>query len=100
MTREHAKELLPIITAFANGEEIQVETFNKAGTWGRVEDPNFQADPSAYRIAPKSRKVWVNEYDNGDLGNTHKDKREADAENWRCNAIRVACHEIELPPLP
>ena len=97
MTREHAKELLPIITAFANGEDVE---YNDGGKWIQLNHPSFLDEPSDYRIAPKPRKVWVNEYENGDLGNTHKTGAAAYTESQMCSLKLVACHEIELPPLP
>lgn len=95
MTREHAKKILPIITAFANGEEVQYEPLNKMGKWGSVQDPGFQADPSAYRIAPKPRVIFVNEYDS-ELFSTWQTRSAADAVAL---VSRVACHEITIPPL-
>ena len=56
MTREEAKQLLPIITAFANGEEIEfLVSDNK---WSRVSSsPLFSLDPQDYRIKPKLKRV-------------------------------------------
>jgi len=59
MTREKAKELLPIITAWANGEAIQIKT---GSVWAEPHSPQFDCDPSDYRIKPKPRKpleCWV-----------------------------------------
>ena len=95
MTREHAKELLPIITAFANGEDVQIHTTSEQ--WLSMEKLNFEKPLSQYRIKPKPRKVWVIEYDDGELHMaTNKDQRD----NGFLDSGRIACHEIELPPLP
>ena len=101
MTREHAKELLPIITAFANGEDVQFRV-SDTSNWQSREGPDFSGSPRLYRIAPKPRKVWVNIYpdDNDDcdiVANCFRSKEAAD--NAALNG-RIACHEIELPPLP
>lgn len=59
MNREQAKELLPIIQAFAEGKTIQVKSSD--GLWYGREDENcefnFNADPQVYRIKsePKYR---------------------------------------------
>ena len=59
MTRENAKELLPIIQAFAEGKTIQVKASD--GLWygreGENCELNFNADPQVYRIKsePKYR---------------------------------------------
>jgi len=99
MTREHAKQLLPIITAFANGEEVQgfEEVSNE---WVTLHQPSFLDCAKAYRIAPKPRKVWVNEYPTEDgkcliMAHDTKDRADRDA-----TSRRVACYELELPPLP
>lgn len=98
MTREHAKELLPIITAFANGEDIQMWEADK---WWPNNEPMFNLPISRYRIAPKPRKVWVNEYPAQYGGDaqllTHPSREIADR---LATVRRVACYELELPPLP
>ena len=55
MTREEAKELLPIIQAFAEGEDIQIAT---AGEWKDVDESwaiLFTEPPHCYRIKPKQK---------------------------------------------
>ena len=53
MTREEAKELLPIIQAYADGKTI--EFYN--GEWKIVglKDPYFNCAPSCYRIKPEPK---------------------------------------------
>lgn len=57
MTPQLAKELLPVITAYANGERIQ---FNSCGRWEDANfSPNFTEPPEQYRIAPKPvTRAW------------------------------------------
>ena len=52
MTREKAKELLPIIQAFAEGKTIQIKALD--GLWhdDNVGDIRFYAKPKNYRIKP------------------------------------------------
>ena len=52
MTREEAKEMLPIIQAFAEGKTIEFRTIE--GTWEELPDPLFQ-NPYKYRIKPEPR---------------------------------------------
>ncbi len=59
MTREHAKELLPIITAFANGETIQFRIDNTWITQTADADFDFSLNPSDYRIKPKPREWFL-----------------------------------------
>lgn len=60
MTREQAKELLPIITAFAEGKNIQWllpdDTF-----WRDIEDDDIQEPMENYkwRIKPEPREFWL-----------------------------------------
>lgn len=55
MTKEEAKELLPIITAFAEGEEVQMK--DNRGRWDTLVNPDFTRGPKNYRIksTPKYR---------------------------------------------
>ena len=52
ITRENAKELLPIIKAYSEGKQIQYFEF---GEWIDKEYPNFTDLPSFYRIKPKTK---------------------------------------------
>lgn len=65
MTREQAKELLPIITAYAEGKEVQIlkRLTNK---WVDCPRPLFESvvgEPAfrnyQYRIKPKMREFWL-----------------------------------------
>ena len=59
MNRQHWKDLLPIITAFANGERVEMVT-PKQG-WLADEDYAFDSLPENYRIAP--RTIRIGNYD-------------------------------------
>ena len=50
MTREEAKELLPIIQAFAEGKTIEVLHHN--GGWTESDKVYFNLPPNHYRIKP------------------------------------------------
>ena len=55
MTREEAKELLPIMQAFAEGKTIQIK---KEGDWfevGENTEVYFSESPSDYRIKPQQK---------------------------------------------
>ena len=51
MTRKHAKELLPILQAYADGKTIQ--TILPNGKWIDCEKPDFNCNISFYRIKPE-----------------------------------------------
>lgn len=56
MTREEAKELLPIIQAFAEGKDIQMRNITDDG-WDDIDDDrmSFCAKAVAYRIKPEPK---------------------------------------------
>lgn len=57
MTPQRAKELLPIITAFAEGKTIQY--LNTSNEWEADEDLNFGSTPFRYRIKPEPKlRPW------------------------------------------
>ena len=47
MTREEAKEILPIIQSYAEGKTIQ---FLDGGKWADVYETDFYQSPDKYRI--------------------------------------------------
>ena len=52
MTREEAKELMPIIQAFAEGKAIQQ---TDGYDWYDLDNPDFMANGSSYRIKPETK---------------------------------------------
>ena len=52
MTREDAKQLLPIIQAYAEGKAIQQ---TDGYDWYDLDDPDFMANGSSYRIKPETK---------------------------------------------
>lgn len=52
MTREEAKELLPIIQAYSEGKTIQ---FFDGGKWLDVYETDFYKSPERYRIKPEPK---------------------------------------------
>ena len=51
MKREQAKELIPIIQAYAEGKDIEMLTVDNE--WIKATFPNFTLNPRFYRIKPK-----------------------------------------------
>ena len=76
MKRRHAKELLPVIQAFAEGKEIQVRG-SHIGAWRTVEYPDwdFQCE---YRIKPETFERWLVVNGRGRVVVAHEDKESAD----------------------
>lgn len=60
MTREQAKELLPLIQAYADGAEVQYNHGTESNPqWTDIKLPVFTDYPSDYRIKPKPREFWL-----------------------------------------
>lgn len=57
MNREQAKQLLPIIQAFAGGAEVQSQGCI-TGDWYIINDPDFNP-ATKWRIKPKPRERWT-----------------------------------------
>ena len=53
MNRSEAKELLPIIKAFAEGKAIQLKTVDKG--WQDIHSASFDSNPKNYRIKPEPK---------------------------------------------
>lgn len=64
MDRDTAKKLLPIISAFAEGEEVEILE-KRTGKWVAATNPGFSHAPDMYRIKPVPKEIWVNEYPDG-----------------------------------
>lgn len=62
MTRKEAKELLPIIQAWAEGKSIQFQT--DSGSWSNITKDLYPCNhPSLYRIKPEPRYRPFNSQD-------------------------------------
>lgn len=58
MNRIKAKLLLPVFTAFADGESIQL--FDRCmKEWVDAENPEFSGNPNQYRIKPKKQIAYM-----------------------------------------
>ena len=55
MNRERAKELLPIIQAYAEGKDVQIKLDNG---WMTLKSTSFY-DDSEYRIKPEPREYYI-----------------------------------------
>ena len=68
MTRERAKELLPVIQAWAEGKEIQVSLDGK--DWRTLPSPNpmFENENWEWRVKPEPREFWIENSPTCDLG--------------------------------
>lgn len=67
MDRNQAKELLPIIQAYAEGETIQVRDHtDQCGMWEDVVDLKINTDFEEYRIKPKNKEAKYRPFANAE----------------------------------
>ena len=56
------QEIIDVVTAFANGKEIECRRQNKSEMWFPVLDPEWNFEVYEYRVKPKPRRFWLNLY--------------------------------------
>lgn len=56
MTKENAKNFIPLVQALADGKTIQK---NNGGVWEDLEIVAFEAPSRYYRIKPEPRRWWL-----------------------------------------
>ena len=61
MTKERAKELIPVIQAYAEGKAVQVRIAGDGDPWQDYsgECPNFENGNWEWRVKPEPREFWV-----------------------------------------
>ncbi len=93
MNRERAKELLPIIQAYAEGKEIEYKWISDDdgpdGAW-ITPDGTFESG-GEYRIKPEPFECWVNVYDTDGKSRYSYDSEEAAEKN-----ISGTCRTIHM----
>jgi len=63
MNRERAKELLPVIQAYAEGKTVQAKYKNREDDWDDQSSPSFYSEGSLeYRIKPEPEVIYVNRF--------------------------------------
>lgn len=55
MTREEAKNLLPLIQAFADGKKIEFEKHGDGARWTLAPNPEFENASCQYRVKPEPK---------------------------------------------
>ena len=91
MDRQRAKELLPIIEAFANGEDIEIECgVGWIGAAEQIDLSNRVIAASEYRIKPKPREFVLEMNTDGTVRNI----LEAGEAPWFDNAVHIKVREV------
>lgn len=83
MNRERARELLPVIQAFAEGEEIEYRRSNSSSdrSW-RVPTTPYFSDDHEYRVKPSPREFWVRPCEFGEVRACNADRNVVASEGW------------------
>lgn len=94
MNRERAKELLPIIQAFAEGEEIEWKDSGSDDEWTNYEHAqeytfSFEDKDCDFRIKPEPFECWMNIYPENKGGHPYPTEEEA-AKTFFAGSIRIA----------
>ena len=78
MNRTRAKELLPIIQAFAEGKEIQYKPV-MCDKWNDCDEPEFNLSYANlnYRIKPEPEVFYVNKFKESSERHIHESKASA-----------------------
>ena len=96
MTRERAKELLPLITAFAEGAEIQCRRQGTDNQWFTCH-PAWVEDQE-YRVKPELMECWGNVYSNhGPCYYPTKDAADSGAGTYRVSCVHMREVEEDTP---
>ena len=75
--------MFPIIAAYANGENVQIDV-DGFGQWTKAVDVDFSLHESRYRIKPEPRKFWIcGPYSFGDLDDAKKYSTTLNVDNNR-----------------
>lgn len=89
MDRERAKELLPVFTAFANGEDIECGGGNR---WTDIVDSAYFTDDLEYRVKLKPREWFVKpDTSHNEAGRLHK--QDDDCAEFGCIKVREVLGE-------
>jgi len=92
MNRDRAKQLLPVITAFAEGKVIQTRIVPDSD-WHDLDNVLWH-DEREYRIKPERRKVWVVFYQNDWIPLAFNTRGYADAEVERVGKLGIRCKVV------
>jgi ribosome recycling factor len=74
MNREETKELIKVMQAYVDGEKIEIQSGGTNSDWKECAHPNWNFAIARYRIKPKPRIIWVNEYPHDICAHVSKDR--------------------------
>jgi hypothetical protein len=103
MNRSRAKELLPIIQAFAEGKEIQWQFDDEPNkhTWRKVKDEDGVAEcrpDIVFRIKPEPEVIYVNKLEHDVEVFKYSSKQEAEmaaCETWGYEYVAKKFIEVQ-----
>lgn len=95
MTQEHAKKMLPFITAYAEGKPVQYRIIDPVITsWMDSGNLGFENPRCEYRIKPEPRRLWYIQFSDGTLGGTRFESEYAARQFAQCQAYSPVTYTI------
>ena len=91
MNRQRAKELLPVIQAFADGAQIQYKT-QRSDIWTDIHTADF-SQPGQYRVKPQ--EMWICEFTDGSY-TSYIHTSEAHARNGINGSIKTLKRAVQV----
>ena len=95
MTPEQAKEFLPIITAFAEGKDIEFNLPGDGLGWQRTSTLCFSSEPFNYRIKPEIYKYKRYVYTNNNQSTLYLVTEEAVQDNLKVHGEKIRWIDTE-----
>jgi hypothetical protein len=92
MNRARTIELLPVITAFAEGRAIECKLKNSGDDWTAIDLHPIWASDCDYRIKPEAKTGWINIYP--DYCRSSEIYKSNESARLGSGKERVACIEI------
>ena len=97
MNRDQAKELLPVIQAFAEGKDVQWLESCGSEEWITVEDEAY-FEEWQWRIKPEPIELWVNVFEDRSTS-SHPDQNTANMyASHEAAGKCIACKHILVEP--
>lgn len=62
MTPAELREAAEVMRRAADGEQVQCQDRQDRQGWWNLSKPEWDWSQTKYRIAPKAREVWINDY--------------------------------------
>lgn len=88
-------EMITVLQAYKDGYMIQAKEKNTRGYFECLKDPSWNFADFDYRVKPKPKEIWVNEFPNRyHLAAFHHEKDAIDSASDKCVRVAVKYREV------